>query len=33
MWYEGYILYFGIKEQKQTLINENRFTVFQNILH
>ena len=31
--YEGYLLYFGIREQKQTLIIENRFIVFQNIPH
>ena len=29
--YEGCLLYFGISEQKQTLIIENRFIVFQNM--
>ena len=27
--YEGCLLYFGIREQKQILIIENRFIVFQ----
>ena len=31
--YEGCLLYFRIKEQKQLLIIENRFIVFQNIPH
>ena len=31
--YEGWLLYFGIREQKQTLIIENRSIVFQNIPH
>ena len=31
MTYEGCHLYFGIREQKQILIIENRFIVFQNI--
>ena len=31
--YEGCLLYFGIKEQKQILIIENCFIVFQNIPH
>ena len=31
--YEGCLLYFGIREQKQILIIENRFIVFQNIPH
>ena len=30
---EDLLLYFGIREPKQTLIIENRFIVFQNILH
>ena len=28
--YEGCLLYFGIREQKQILFIENRFIVFQN---
>ena len=31
--YGGCLLYFGIREQKQILIIENRFIVFQNIRH
>ena len=31
--YDGCLLYLGIREQKQILIIENRFVVFQNILH
>ena len=31
--YKGYLLYFGNGEQKQILIIENRFIVFQNIPH
>ena len=31
--YEGCFLYFGIREQKQILITENRCIVFQNIPH
>ena len=31
--YEGCLLFFGIREQKQILIIENRFIVFQNIPH
>ena len=31
--YAGCLLYFGIREQKQILIIENRFIVFQNIPH
>ena len=29
----SFLLYFGIREQKQILIRENRFIVFQNIPH
>ena len=31
--YEACLLYFGIREQKQILVIENHFIVFQNILH
>ena len=31
--YEGCLLYFEIREEKQILIIENRFIVFQNIPH
>ena len=31
--YEGWLLYFGIREQKQILIIENRFIVFENVPH
>ena len=31
--YEGCLLYFGIREQIQILIIENRYIVFQNIPH
>ena len=31
--YEGCLLHFGIREQKQILIIENSFIVFQNIPH
>ena len=31
--YEGCLLYFGIREQKQILIIEKRFIVFQNVPH
>lgn len=31
--YEGCLLYFGFREQKQMLIIKNRFIVFQSTLH
>ena len=31
--YEGCLLYFGIREQKQILTIDNRFIVFQSIPH
>ena len=30
--YEGCLLYFGFREQKQILVIENRFIIFQNLL-